>query len=123
MVDLRQEDVDMLLKFEEDKPVAGNDDEEPEEQGREHIKQGEDYLNEYILTLYWHVLRQLRQTAPHYYLDDYQDSTEDQACDSQSANRRNGLVRAHLILWPECQLGQGVLCDHSLGSLAILNNK
>jgi hypothetical protein len=40
MFDLRQEDVDMLLEFEEDKPVAGNNDEEPEEQRREYVENG-----------------------------------------------------------------------------------
>jgi hypothetical protein len=32
MIDLREENVDMLLEFEKDEPVAGNNDEEPEKQ-------------------------------------------------------------------------------------------
>ena len=51
MIDLREENVDMLLEFKKDEPVASNNHEEPEKQRREHIEHREDDLDEDVLAL------------------------------------------------------------------------
>lgn len=55
MIDLRKQDVDMLLKFEENKPVASYYHQEPEKDRRKYIEHCKNDFNENILALHLHI--------------------------------------------------------------------
>lgn len=56
MVYLRKEEVDSLLKLEEDEPVPGKDNYEPEKDRRENAERGNDELDDSVLTLGCYIL-------------------------------------------------------------------
>lgn len=86
MIDLRQEDVNMFLKLEEDEPVSSNNDEEPKEDWGEDAEHRKNDLDEHILALHLHILRQLGQTTPHYYLNENEDQEENKTSDGETTD-------------------------------------
>lgn len=73
-----QKEINMFLKFEEDKKVACCNDQEPEKQGGKYVERGEQYLNEHVLTLCIYVFLELRLRAPDKYLQDNKHTKENQ---------------------------------------------
>ena len=55
MIDLWQQDINMLLELEENKPVSGYNYEEPEEYLRKDVEHCKNDFDENILALHLHV--------------------------------------------------------------------
>lgn len=98
MIDLWKQDVDLFLPFEEDEPVPGDDDEEPEEELGEVGNQSKDNLDDGILALGQWVIRELRDIAPDCYLDDHHQTEDDHENNEGDSDASCSRVRVHLVL-------------------------
>jgi hypothetical protein len=76
------------LHLVKNEPIAGNNDEEPEEQAGESMQRSDEELDNRILALRGHIVRQLWEESPYYDLTDNEDAQEDHGTNEQSTDDR-----------------------------------